>query len=212
MYAESEKPYTAYPHKLCQHISEKFFHRKRGKLLDVGCGRGEFLHSFKKFGFDVYGIDKSDSVSKFIPEKKIAKINVNTDGFPFSEETFDYVFCKSLIEHLRSPYHMLSEIFRVLKKGGKVIIMTQDWESTYKWFYDDFTHQRPYTLKSLRMVLEIQGFSQIKVEKFYQLPFVWKNSFFKIIPALLRLLPDNLKRYKLFFFSKELMLVAEATK
>ena len=160
----------------------------------------------------MYGIDKSDSVSKFISEKKIAKIDVNTDRFPFSGETFDYVFCKSLIEHLRSPYHMLSEIFRVLKKGGKAIIMTQDWESTYKWFYDDFTHQRPYTLKSLRMVLEIQGFSKIKVEKFYQLPFVWKNSFFKIMPILLRFFPDNLKRYKLFFFSKEKMLLAEATK
>lgn len=212
LYSEYKKPYTTYPYKLCQYISEKFFHGKKGKLLDVGCGRGEFLLSFEKLGFDVHGIDNCDSVSKFISREKIIKGDVNTDKFPFSEGTFDYVFCKSLIEHLNSPFHMLTEIFRILKKGGKAIIMTQDWESTYKWFYDDFTHQRPYTLKSLRRVLEIKGFSQIKVEKFYQLPFVWKCFLLKTIPAILKFFPDSLKQYKLFFFSKELMLIAEATK
>ena len=49
--------------------------------------------------------------------------NVEKDVFPYQNETFDFVFSKSLIEHLMSPENFISESFRVLKKKGRNIFI-----------------------------------------------------------------------------------------
>src|ERR1700710_2802782 len=59
-YSESARPYTEYPGKLTEHLTREYLAGYRGsKLLDLGCGRGEFLHGFARQGFDATGIDRS---------------------------------------------------------------------------------------------------------------------------------------------------------
>lgn len=62
-----------------------------------------------------------------LPSEEIVYLDV-TEPFPFEDETFDYVFCEHLIEHLtyRDGVRMLEECFRVLRPGGKVRIATPD--------------------------------------------------------------------------------------
>ena len=59
-YAEENRPFTDYPGKLTHYLSERYLLGYRGgRLLDLGCGRGEFLHGFANEGFRVTGVDRS---------------------------------------------------------------------------------------------------------------------------------------------------------
>ena len=80
----------------------------------------------------------------------------------------------------------MSESIRVLKSGGKIVILTPDWKSQMNTFYDDFTHVKPYTKSSVERLLDLYGFENIMTEKFYQLPVLWKYKFLRIFGTLLQ--------------------------
>jgi len=97
------------------------------------------------------------------------------DKIPFSENMFDYVFIKSVIEHIANTDLFLSEIHRVLKPGGKVIILTPDYQKQKSFFYDDYTHIKPFTLRSLKMALQLNWFNIFRAEHFYYYRKIWEN-------------------------------------
>jgi len=95
---------------------------KKGKLLDVGCGMGDFLEAFSFYRpkYNFFGIDIS---AKAISQAKKRNLNINfkvadAQKLPFKDNTFDVVTCFDLIEHVKYPKLVLSEIHRVLKKRG----------------------------------------------------------------------------------------------
>ena len=216
-YNEQLRPYTKYPVKLCRHLADKYFKRKSGNLLDICCGRGEHLEIFQNIGFNAYGIDM-DSVAK---EKglNVSIVNIEIDKFPFEENFFDAVMMKSAVEHIRNIDHLMKEIYRVLKPGGSVVIATCDWKRNYKVFYDDYTHNTPFTKASMEDMFRMFDFRNISVEYFYHLPFTWKNKLYKIFPMLFAIIPlrytqtTELTEYKkLIRFSKEIQLLGYAEK
>lgn len=209
-YNEKNLPYTKYPLELCKYLFGRFEMAKRDKLLDVGCGRGDFIGGFKDLGLEVFGIDREKGNSEMLEDIEVKLIDIENSSFPFSDETFDFVFSKSVIEHLWSPDNFIRETYRVLKPGGKIIIMTPDWQSQKKIFYDDYTHVHPYTATSSRRLLETYGFKEARSEKFYQLPVLWKYPWLKIFPKTLQLLGPVKKIHKNKFirWSRELMILA----
>ncbi|MCX6721583.1 MAG: methyltransferase domain-containing protein, partial [Candidatus Staskawiczbacteria bacterium] len=132
------------------------------------------------------------------------------DLFPFENNCFDTVFSKSVIEHIKVPDNFMKEIIRVLKPGGKLIILTPDWQSQMNIFYDDYTHVHPYTAIGLRDMLKVFGFKKVEAEKFYQLPILWRYAWLKIFSRLLQLFGPVKKIYKNKFirWSRELMVLA----
>lgn len=52
VYDEKVRPYTEYPPQLCKYLSNRFYMKKEDKLLDVSCGRGDFLKGFKDLGLE----------------------------------------------------------------------------------------------------------------------------------------------------------------
>ena len=56
----------------------------------------------------------------------------------------------SVIEHIYNPNNFLNEIKRILKKNGNLIIVTPNFRFSFKEFYDDPTHVKPYTEESLK--------------------------------------------------------------
>ena len=105
-------------------------------------------------------------------------------------------------------------MIRVLRPGGLFLCLTPDWETQYRNFYNDCTHVKPFTKMSLEDQLTIVGLNNIDVEQFHQLPFVWKNNAFKIIPSIIAsITPYSIyRKSKLTRFSRELMLLATARK
>jgi SAM-dependent methyltransferase len=223
VYFRDEYDKHGYPQKLCDYIVENFLKDSMSngnRLLDIGSGKGNQLVGFSRHGYACSGIDKRDECVNILKHFEVKECDLETQALPYDSETFDIVFSKSVIEHVWNTQNFVREAHRVLKPGGVFILLTPDWLSQYKSFYDDYTHIRPFTRKGLRAALRQNGFSDVRCDFFYQLPFVWRHPWLVFIPKILGFLPygwrwcDNEERNhrKLLRFSQEKMLLAVAIK
>ena len=187
VYDEKRTPRTDYPTKLATYLFKRFEMRKGEKFLEIGCGRGEFLTAFSALGLDCTAVDMSDFSVESLKKFNVKKADVSSSPLPYPDNSFDIIYHKSLIEHLYSPDNLMKETYRVLKPGGKVIILTPDWVSVMKVFYEDFTHSRPYDRISLRDAMSVYGFSDVDTELFYQLPAIWKHRSLRQVCRFLQL-------------------------
>lgn len=135
--------------------------RKGALLLDVGCGLGYLLNwiSTEKKTIGV-GVDFSLPAIK-LGRKLFSSPALNralAQNLPFRDCVFDCVILFNVIEHVGSQYHhrVLTEIKRVLKRGGVFIIGTVDKNSIYtKLFIHDKTHIHEFDkMELIRLVSE----------------------------------------------------------
>ena len=105
-----------------------FFGDVKGKrILDVGCGKGRFARVMSHKGAVVTGLDLSGSL---LLEAQRIGVGVFLQGsataLPFSDATFDCVFSVEVIEHVPDVEKAVAEMARVLKKGGKIMIIDKN--------------------------------------------------------------------------------------
>lgn len=101
--------------------------KKDTNFLDVGCGEGVFLKDIKTIfpNAKFSGVDSSD-----FQLKKLSKLGIDfkkadlEKKVPFENEIFDIVYAAEIVEHLYNPDLFLSEINRILKKNGHLILTT----------------------------------------------------------------------------------------
>ena len=211
-YDDDSHPYTDYPKKLCAYMFESFGLKEGMKMLEPGCGRGEFLKNFKDLGLDVVGVDISHEATDFNNELDVRVCDLENETFPFDDNTFDIIYSKSFIEHLYYPEKYLEEAYRVLKPNGLLLTLVPDWESQYKIYFDDFTHRTPFTQISLKDAYKMYDFNEVEVFKFRQLPIVWKYPSINYLCALISPLIPVRTQTKFFRWSRELMLVGVGKK
>ena len=215
VYNEQDRPLTQYPAKLSRYLFDRFGLKRGDKLLDVGCGRGEFLQGFIQCGMEGYGVDQSRAAESYCPEATLKVSDIENDGIPYEDNFFDIVYSKSVIEHFHYPERMVKEIFRVLKPGGVAITLCPDWEYNFRIYFEDYTHRTPFMQSSLRDIFVIHGFENVVAGRFRQLPLLWgAGKCLLPLAELTRVLvPSQLKPYsKWIRFSKEIMLLSYATK
>ena len=208
-----------YPKKLASYLFQRFSLKKSDKFLELGAGRGEFLKEFIDLGVKGYGIDLSKDCQKLCPTAEIKTVNLEKEKFPYPDNYFDCIYSKSFVEHLYYPENIITEIYRTLKPGGKVITLTPCWKYNYKMFYNDFSHRTPFNVKTLKYLYAYAGLKKSKVELFKQLPILWKKNFFSnwllhfLSEATRYLLPTNFRQYsKWIRFSKEILVLGYAEK
>lgn len=120
-YYRQNHTYLPYLDTRLQKIIEKIKELKPKNILDIGCGNGLLLkeliktHKAHYYGVDVY------SNSKTPYRYKRADI---TKKLPFQNASFDCVILGEVIEHVPDPDFVLTEIHRVLKRGGYLIVST----------------------------------------------------------------------------------------
>ena len=101
---------------------------KEKKILDLGCGRGEFLIAMKARGYDIVGIepdsDKHELVKKNEQEKgiKVKVIRASGEKMPLKEASFDFIYCNNVLEHCKNPRQLLKESWRLLKPDGQMYL------------------------------------------------------------------------------------------
>lgn len=98
---------------------------KNKKVLDVGCGNGIFFTFIKSPKKNFYGIDASPTAILSAKKRCFqAKVSDLHQKFPYSDNTFDYVTAGEIIEHIYDTDFFLSEIKRVLKPNGFLVLST----------------------------------------------------------------------------------------
>ena len=214
VYNEQDRPLTTYPDQLARYLFYRYGLNKDLKLLDIGCGRGEFLRGFMNCGVKGYGVDRSRAAEKYCPEAELRTSDLENEGIPYEDDSFDVIYSKSVIEHFYFPEKLVQEMFRVLKPGGLAITLCPDWEFNYRIYFEDYTHRTPFMQSSLRDIQLIHGFENVRVERFRQLPVLWSAGWLLPLAELTRLLaPDILRPHsKWVRFSKEIMLLSSANK
>jgi len=101
---------------------------KPQKYLDLGCGDGSFTLKVAEVlnASEIYGVDVASEVLSQAEGKGIKTfvIDLNTSRLPFADGEFDIITAFEVIEHLWNTDNMISEAFRVLKRGGLFILTT----------------------------------------------------------------------------------------
>lgn len=126
----------------------------KGKVLDVGCGIGDFLN-FKK---DTVGVDiNKDNIDYCIKNGLNAKLMVE-DKIPFQNSSFDSIILDNVLEHILDPENLLNEINRVLGDEGRLIIGVPG----LKGYASDSDHKSYYDIQKLKDTLHKFNFNLIK--------------------------------------------------
>lgn len=222
-YSAQRAPESDYPLQLAKLLLERHY-GKPGRILDFGSGRGDALRAFGQLGFDAVGADVSERAAEMSAGFEVAVVDPASSQLPFDDASFDYVFSKSVIEHMETPIDLAREAHRVLRPGGRAVLMTPSWQhQAWGPFYIDHTHVTPFTAPSLKDLMVLGGFSEVGSEHFHQLPFVWRRPTLRALPFMISKLPLHYRPYneearwpqginKLIRFSKELMLLASGLK
>jgi SAM-dependent methyltransferase len=126
-------------------------------LLDLGCGTGWLAEHFEHYT----GVDGSrDAVARAAAKGRNVLHGDLDEPLPFAERSFDAVVMKDVLEHVADPVALVREVQRVLRPGGVVFASSPD---AQRWVWDDYTHKRPFTRKSYRLLFADQGFDVERV-------------------------------------------------
>jgi SAM-dependent methyltransferase len=195
-YDPRTKPVTVtYPGHLARYVMARYGLRPGDTLLDLGCGRGEMLGAFTLAGLACHGLDQSPHAGPCAPGTPVLQADITTDAYPFADNSFDLVFLKSVIEHVWEPGHMLAEVLRVLKPGGYAVVLTPDFSSCVREFYEDPTHVRPYLVRSMHILMTMSGYADVEAERFCHHERIWSSRCCALAAeACWRLLPLSLAR------------------
>ena len=155
---------------------------KSCKILELGCGMGQFFSFCKDNGYLAYeGIDTSYENINFIKTTFGENSNVfvadimafltskNTQNLTNSDvQGYDVVIFNDVIEHLTKPeiFEVLDGVHNVLNKNGVFMIKTPNMANPYvntAGRYIDFTHEIGFTEKSMRQILRATGYRDIEI-------------------------------------------------
>lgn len=147
-------------------VQEKYasWFEGRGTVLDIGCGRGEFLKILRSRSIPALGIDLD---LKMVEQCVKADLEVfHADPFSFLQNktgAFGGIFLSHVVEHLEGEeaVKLLDLAYGALWQGGRIVVITPNPENLdviSRTFWLDLSHRRPYPLELLKGLLAERGF------------------------------------------------------
>ena len=130
------------------------------KVIDVGCGKGRFLRVFKSIypKGNFYALDISEEMLKHCPQD-ITKNLGSILNIPYPDSYFDYVYSVETIEHALSVENAVKELCRVLKPGGKIIIIDKDSRKLGKMKITDW--EQWFSTSLIKNLLDKNGINSV---------------------------------------------------
>lgn len=154
-------------------------------ILDVGCGTGGLGRYRPSVDVSVHGVDiDAGAIEVARAHEEALCLDVEVSPLPYDADTFDAVLARDVLEHLRDPARLLSEILRVLRSEGVLIASVVMAKPRRVW--DDYTHVRGFTKRSARLLLEDAGFSVEDAWRMGGVPLSNRLRFIGLVPHLLK--------------------------
>jgi len=153
-----------------QRIYVGYFKGSKG-VLDLGCGRGEFLEVLREEGIDAYGIDTNETMVSLCIEKGFRVIK--EDGLnhlrSLDEDSLGGIFAGQVVEHLEPTelIEIVKEGYRKLRSGGVFIAETINPLCLTIFsgpFYLDLTHVKPIHPQAFAFLMEMAGFRDVEIK------------------------------------------------
>lgn len=149
----------------------RYLPKKSGKLLDIGCGMGNFLCEVKRRGlaFQVSGLDFDrnavETAKKSFGLDNVYAMSLEEFCAKGSKVGFDVVTFFQVLEHQWDPVGFLERVKESLVPGGYIVLGTPNrntWEALLSWDYPPI-HFTRWSSRSLRSFLEHHGFSVVSI-------------------------------------------------
>ena len=165
-------------------VIERFL--PKGRILDVGCGRGILPALMRERGWEAHALEFSETAARHAREE--LRLPVFVGDFlqsPYADGSFDTVVLWHVLEHLPDPVASLRKAHRILRSGGLLVIAVPNYESLQArfsgrhWFHLDVPrHYYHFGLDVLRRLLIDNGFSILDVShlSLEQNPYGWIQS------------------------------------
>jgi 2-polyprenyl-3-methyl-5-hydroxy-6-metoxy-1,4-benzoquinol methylase len=140
-----------------------------GRLLEVGCGSGAFLEAATKAGWSAIGTDVDQHAIESARRRYGVEAHVGElSEFQFESKSFDAVVMNNVIEHVSNPLNTIIECRRILRPGGRIVIITPNLNSYGHSLYGKHwrgleipRHLHIFTVSSLKLMARAARFRKI---------------------------------------------------
>jgi O-antigen chain-terminating methyltransferase len=148
------------------------YFEKCSRVLDIGCGRGEFLEILKNHDIGGIGVDSDPDMVAYCHSRQLEV--VHSDAITYLEtledRTLDGIFIDQVVEHLEPDYliRLIALCHQKIKFGYHIVVETVNPLSFVSFvnFYIDMTHKRPVHPETLQYLLSAAGFRECE-KKFF---------------------------------------------
>lgn len=183
--------------------------KKKGNLLDYGCGTGDFLHIAKSKGWSIMGLEINNKARE-ISQKKNGSDSIVSDIKELKNLKFDIITLWHVLEHVHDLNPLMSELKNKLKQNGKIIVAVPNYRCADQQYYKEnwagwdvprhLYHFDQDSMKKLisKHKMKLAGIYPMYLDSFYVslLSEEYKSGKQKYIPALINGFISNIKAIK----------------
>jgi SAM-dependent methyltransferase len=148
-----------------------------GDVLDVGCGRGEFIELLNASGIGARGIDLNHEMAESCRARGLNVVQADAVGYLTSVEdgSLGGIFAAQVVEHLEPSYllRFLDLAFARLQPGGTLVLETLNpacWTAFFESYIRDITHRWPLHPETLKYLVTASGFTRVDVHFLSPMP------------------------------------------
>jgi 2-polyprenyl-3-methyl-5-hydroxy-6-metoxy-1,4-benzoquinol methylase len=200
-YVGFEDQFRGSPEEIRRRLADyiPFFTQARD-VLDVGCGRGEFLELLREHAISARGIDLNHQMVEVCREQGLDVVQGNALTFlpSLADGSLGGVFAAQVVEHLQPEalVGLLDAAYHKLRPGAAIVLETINpacWSAFFDSYIRDVTHVRPLHPDTLKYLLQASGFEDVAVR--YSAPYPEENRLQPVpAPAVTADTPSDLRR------------------
>lgn len=178
-----------------------------GKLLDIGCGVGDFLHLAEHNGWQCTGVEPSEEAREIARQRIKGDLLYSEDLEQLPDQSFDLITMWHVLEHVDDLKWQVAQLQRLIKPNGRIVIAVPNYRSYDGRFYNAYwaaydvpRHLNHFNKTVLTKIFKTSGLSLVCMDKLvwdaYYISFMseqYKHHFMPLVRGVFRGLVSNAK-------------------
>lgn len=183
---------------------------RAGKVLDIGCGVGDFLNTMEQHGWQASGIEPSEEAIVIARKRTKAQIQAPEEIGNIESESFDLITMWHVLEHVDDLRKEVYELHRLLKKGGRLVLALPNYKSADAQHYREFwaafdvpRHLNHFSQKTISNIFSTSNLNLIETNKLiwdaYYISYMseqYKGNSLALLKGIVQGFASNLKARK----------------